>query len=232
MVARFGGDITAEIPYSFRICHTDGADVATVRYRVHESGQVDSAKLKLGQCMEIDRPTILAVNNYVVTTRAVAGSYQVLRAGTFDRDPQFSPVRAVDSNVSLSRGIPEPQPIVAECKALDQPLAGYWGACEIPLTNLAPNFRVCFADGYSDQPPGELEYTGSLLPIILDSKLLNADIGNDELRKNPILAGGCRDLFNVSSAYILVAPALPGNPPWIPTKLHHIKMLVQNLDLN
>lgn len=67
------------------------------------------------------------------------------------------------------------------------------------------NYRVCFDDGFSGQGQKN-EYPGTLLPIILD-KALMAKSNPGQLDPNfymNIAPGGCRDLFGVKTASILM----------------------------
>lgn len=68
------------------------------------------------------------------------------------------------------------------------------------------NYRLCFDSGYSNQGMA-LEYPGGLLPIILDKGLMAQPPVNGQLDTYNYLyiePDGCRDLFGVSEARILV----------------------------
>lgn len=221
-----GEDVAAEIPFGFRICNLEGKDTLTVRYRMYADGKTDSFRVPQGQCMVVDRPTVVMLNNYETVVRAVAGSYRVQPAGLYPRKPELRPSVKSDRNVKLAAGLTQPTTVEAACKALEKPIAGFWGACELAPPNGAGNYRLCIADGFTNQPANEGEYAGGLLPMILGDP---ASAANNEIVRNALVPGGCRDLFGLAKATILVAPELPGNPPWIPTRVKKLTFQVQQI---
>jgi hypothetical protein len=207
--ARLAGDwpdYKASIPYSYRICNTEGGQIIGF---YHAVGSIQNAasyhEIPFGACLEIDQPKQLSFHTPYTVSVDVAGTYQIFKPGTFKKTKivarKLTKVTP-DQLVTLS---PEKTETV-ECTKATTPSSPNWGACTMTSLTGGKNFRVCFDDGFSNQPAGAYDYAGSLIPMVLDQSLVGQSMGPtpNEFIYNSLAPGGCRDLFNVKEAYIVI----------------------------
>ena len=204
---------TTPIPVSVRLCNVQGG----VPMAFITSPSSAWINVNMGECLILDQPHGVFFHTPTTVTVDVYGTYEIIPSNHRIPAGQAFP-RSADTDLSAGRrtigkvvtdpcyptnGAPSGHPIVN---------AGYWGYCAASALTGGKNYRVCFDTGYSNQPAGRPEYTGSLLPLVLDRmEMASAPQSNpDELLYNSITAGGCRDLYGVKEAYVLIT-----NGTWI-----------------
>jgi hypothetical protein len=220
---------TVKIPHSVRLCNFEGGTTIGVYSGVYDSTSgTDYTIVPFGQCMEVDQPKELMFHTTESVTINVSGTFQLFEPGTFPSVPRLTShpaganpmTEAKYSYLSTDTGScqafpPAPYSNLPPGVPLGPYRTDFWGFCEAPKLIGEPgepstgkNYRVCFdATGYSNQPSGTIDYTGGLLPMILDPTLMTKADLFGEFTLNLIAPGGCRDLFNITHAYFLVAPS-------------------------
>jgi hypothetical protein len=208
-IARLTGDwpnYTNQIPYSYRICNTKGGQTIGVYVGVQDSqASGNYHEIPFGACLEIDQPKQISFHTPYTVSVDVAGVYQIFKPGTF-KTTQVVALNLTkttpDQQITLAPGNTE----TASCTRTTTPNAPNWGSCKMTSLTGGKNFRVCFDGGYSNQPAGADEYPGSLIPMVLDESLIGQSPGAtpNEFIYNSIAPSGCRDVFNVTQAYIVI----------------------------
>lgn len=191
------------IPFSIRACNLSGGvpiefDLsATLRVRV-----------ELGQCVEVDKPQRTFFRTPTSVDIDVQGNYELFERGTFPTKPRVGPRKPVDSGKRVVIEGPL-QSAVANCRkpAQGEPFdaKSYWGYCPLSELKANKNYRVCFDNGFTGQGQ-KLEYPGALLPIVHDKALMaRPNPGQlDSYHYTSIAPTGCRDIFGVNEAWILI----------------------------
>lgn len=198
------------IPYGVRICNLFGAIPIEVDLTATQRNRLD-----YGQCIEIDRPQRVFFRTPLTTEIVARGRYELVQPGTFPAKPRIGRSTRIDAARHV-KIVGDFKVATAQCRkpAPGEPFdsASYQAYC--PLSDLGSNrnYRVCFDAGFSNQG-NKLEYPGPLLPIVLDKALMAKpkppDGQWDSYDYLGISAEGCRDLFGVGFAAILIL-----NPPW------------------
>ncbi|MCB1548986.1 MAG: hypothetical protein KDJ41_14300 [Hyphomicrobiaceae bacterium] len=216
---RNSSDFATPSSFSYRVCHNEGTVAATVIF-----GPNQLQKIKIGECLEVDRPTFLFIHNREDVSQVISGTYEVFSGGTLagprvvgKKDLQFfAPGRVVF-------------PLRARCVKLPSDFANpapkdTYGICNLIRDGGSPrSFRVCFGPGYAPHGSSGTDYPGTYLRLVLQRKPPTSD---PEDWTNSVLGPiGCRDLLNVRQAYILVRPAKPV-PGYNPADVKEIRYAI------
>jgi hypothetical protein len=218
-IARIGGDAptyTAVIPFSLRICNLEGATSIGIYYGAGSDNVTNYKIVPFGKCLEVDKPRELMFHTPDTVSIDVAGKYQLFKAGTFSGATVV--VKPTDVREDKAAKLGPPSVETVQCyqggdpKAPPFPIPGgklnssYWGWCKPPSLTGGKNFRICFDNGYTNQPVGASDYPGAFVPMVLDAKLMTVPEGAtpDEFIYNSGAPDGCRDLFKVDQAYFIV----------------------------
>jgi hypothetical protein len=177
---------------------------AACRLRV-DTAVSQTTQVPVGQCLQVDRPQRVFFRTPTSVSVTERGSYALFQPATFAAKPTVGQATPIDNAKRVQVG--EFKPTTAQCHPPgtgDSVSKSYWGKLSDLTEN--KNYRVCFDDGYSNQGDA-LEYPGSLLRVLLDRTLMaKPPLGGqlDPYLYMSIEPGGCRDMFGVSDAYMLV----------------------------
>jgi hypothetical protein len=245
---------TTPIPFRVRVCVTNFAGYnnvmnlfvwTTAGPQSGSSGQAAPAQPQvlhpgLGDCVEIDQPSAIVVQDSTVSGSA-SGYYQLFErtklpevTGVSQAPPRRPPEVEISSAVSKQ----------VNCLPLGSPTGNYLKFCELKIDHLPPNqygVRLCTGDNFvtmvdgsnTNYPPGYLELTTQDLRSITKNSDYNYNW-------NPVSPMSCRDVTwqpvidhpaSTQSIYFMVGPAQPV-PGYDPAKVSLINLTMQAILLN
>jgi hypothetical protein len=217
-VARSGA---GPIPYSIRICNVSGGQPIAVVL-----SDSDTRNVAVNNCLSVDTPQRAFFRTPNTVDVDEFGYYSLFQVGTFSKTPQVGTPAPVDQKKRIDVG--SFRSAAANCQAASPGEAfdakDYWGYCTLSELKNNKNYRLCFDDGYSNQGDA-LEYPGSLLPVILDKALMARPPANGQLDYYAYMyiePNGCRDLFGVTDARVLVTGKNDWNNQSIKSILYRI----------
>ena len=213
-------DYAQDLPLSYRMCNTlgDRERISVYVGKKNDLGPTNYHLVPFGQCIEIGAARQVSFHTPASTSATVRGQFEAFAPGA------FSGVRVVRKPTKVSSSFATPiapfRKATVTCLERTDPgsppiAKSYWASCALTDLSGGRNFRICFDDNYSNQPVGENQYPGSRLPIVLDPALMTiARQDNPDLwLYNSTASKGCRDLFKVDKAYVLVTENLLGYRP-------------------
>ena len=242
-IARAGIGFETTIERAFMVCNTDGPDAVTaIVYRStdqHPEGEVVSGvpPIDKGKCLLVDRPSALFLVDYVHSDKANSGFYRTFAPGSFDLGGAPFALIAQDADtIPSAPSAARPVPALCEPVANPNPQQGIYATCAIPSLTKGGSYRICFGTKYTPPMSNGDSYTGTQLPLVTDPALLAKPLPAtpDELIYNPIVPGGCRDIYNVTSATALnfiVWPykAMPPDSVWQPQLVTMVTLTLEGL---
>jgi hypothetical protein len=238
-IARAGTGFITQIHQSFMLCHTVGADPVTAFiYQKTEAApgfkRVDPAPtIELNKCLLVDQPTALFLVDYKNSDRPNIGFYRAFGPGAFNLGTDPYRIVGIDSE-TIPSAPPAPIHVDANCvrEPKPNPSQNIYSTCAIPGLEKNANYRICIDT--MDTPPmsnGD-PYAGTLSPMVVDPSLLLKPYpasNPDQITYNPIIQGGCRDLYNVGSVSFIVTPWIAHDATWHPELVTKISMTVEKL---
>jgi hypothetical protein len=220
------------LPVDYRLCNTvGGADIAVI-----DAGDAKPLFVPMGTCVETKKPAGMAFRTPDTVVVNESGFYRAFPADTFPRTRKVRLHMAADEKLDQTlRGrvtIADPQPATADCALppwqggpkVDPSWSGY---CQLTKLTAGKNYRICFDKGFSMQGEGRLEYPGSLLPLVLNAaRLADKQSDNYVAFDYQAITYGCRDVFDLKDAYILIA-----NNTWNGQKVEKISYSYSEITL-
>lgn len=194
--------------------------------------QPQTRHLELGECVEIDRPAALVVQDST-TSGTASGYYQLLEETAWPTGPTAAnaPAAPGTAREKYARDIKisSPDPAVANCVPLKSPTADFWASCHLRLAAGHQGSRICIGTNYLKSDDGKTQYAASLLELITDKSKMNVDKPSSyDYNWSPVTPDGCRDLIGASEAYFMVGPNVPGGF-WDPSKVKSITVTTQTI---
>lgn len=219
-----GSDPKKSLPVDYRLCNTaGGADIAVV-----DAGGVKPLFVPMGTCVEAKKPAGMAFRTPDTVVVNELGFYRAFAAGAFPRTRKVRLHMTADEKLDQTlRGrvsIADPKLATADCALppwqggpkVDPSWSGY---CQLKELTAGKNYRICFDKGFSMQGDGKQEYTGGLLPLVLNvARLADKQSDNYVGFEYQAITYGCRDIFDLKDAYILIA-----NNTWLGQKVEKIR---------
>jgi hypothetical protein len=241
-IARSGTYLNTTIQQSFMVCNTNGPDAMTAfiyQRTVTPPGfkvVTPNPVIARGKCLLVDQPTALFVVDYVSVNRDDNGFYRTFPPGTFDLGGASYKIINVDSELIPSTPS-MPMQVEAPCTRVvpdPNPTQNIYSTCPIPGLVENASYRVCFPAMYTPPMNNGDPYSGTLVLMVVDPSLTMKPYPSsnpDEVLYNPIIPGGCRDLYNISSASFIVTPwaRIPPDTVWDPTRVTKVMMTVEKL---
>jgi hypothetical protein len=256
MLARNAAGFDQALPLRVRVCVTNftGTNNSINLYMWTTTGfqsgavrpaQPQTRQLALGECLEIDQPAALIVQDSTISGTS-SGYYQL-----FERTappPEYqSPIPPAtegdaakppkrhehDITIGPARSVP------ARCNSLPPttpPSPSYLAYCELPLPVPVDGkppvrgVRVCTGVNYITSVDGKTQYAAGLLELIADKAFVTTPKQSDyDYNFNPITLQGCRDIIGAKNIYFMVGPAVSGGY-WDPTKVKSINVTLQTIN--
>ena len=194
--------------------------------------QPQTRHLELGECVEIDRPAALIVQD-ATTSGTASGYYQLLEETAWPAGPAAAnasaPPGATREKYGRDIKIGPPEPTTANCVPLTPPTADFWAYCQLRFAVGHQGVRICIGTNYLKSDDGKTQYAASLLDLIVDkSKMSVNKLSPDDYNWNPVTPNGCRDLIGANEAYFMVGPNSVGGY-WDPSKVRAITVTTQTI---
>ncbi|MFI5020819.1 MAG: hypothetical protein ACHQRJ_04065 [Alphaproteobacteria bacterium] len=240
--AGFGPDNA--MPVRVRVCVTNitGTNNSVNLYIWTTADQQPGAPLaaqpqtrhpELGDCVEIDRPAALIVQDSTVSGTS-SGYYRLLEETALPKGLTVTNTRTTTGGAQKNHGraikIGAPVPAAANCSPLKSPTADFWAYCQLFLAVGHQGVRICIGTNYIKSHDGKTQYAASLLDLIVDKSKLSIDKPSSyDYNWNPVTPDGCRDLIGAIEAYFMVGPNSPGGY-WDPSKVRSITVMTQTID--
>ena len=190
--------------------------------------QPQTLHMQLGQCVDLDRPGEIVVQDSTVSGTS-SGYYELFEETSLLRSAEAAePLHALKHGNRISYGPPKNLPV--KCSKLPKPTPDFWASCEMDLGKGQMATRVCTADKFVQTKDGLKDYPASLLELIVDKNLLDKPkISDYDYNWTPVTQMGCRDLVGVNVAYFMVGPNITGGT-WDPQTVERIGVTIQAID--
>lgn len=197
--------------------------------------QPQTRHLQLGECVEIDRPAALIIQDSTVSGTS-SGYYRLLEESALPKGLAAANPDITTADTSKNHGrdirIGAPnEPVSAPCSPLKSPTADFWASCQLPLpVGHHQGVRICIGTDYLNADDGKTQYAASLLDLIVDQGLMTKPKPSPyDYNWNPVTPDGCRDLIGATEAYFMVGPSSIGGY-WDPAKVRSITVTTQTID--
>lgn len=192
---------------------------------------------KLGECVEIDRPAAVVVQDSTVNGSA-SGYYQLLQPTSLpfvknpkEREPRHKPEkeRGYDIKVSTAR-LQE-----ANCSPLGPVTADFASACEVVVPGSVNGVRICTSSEYVTAKGDRYRnYAASLLDLTTSDLRQENKKSPYDYRWSPITGASCRDVIYLDVVaterrlFFMVGPSSTRGY-WDPAIVEKINFRVQNI---
>jgi len=253
MLARYGKEFADGMPFRTRVCVTNftGANNSVnlfvwttpgLQPNATASAQPQTRQLQLGDCIEIDQPAAIIVQD-ATTSGTSSGYYQLLEPTSLPNGvtTALDPIDAGTPHVqrhddeAITIGVSTPQSV--KCFNLPTPTPDFYRSCPVSLPKITTpdetyvGVRLCIGDHFvtlSDKT--NIDYAASLLELIVDKTLQNKPkLGSYDYHWNPVTPLGCRDLIGAGDdAVFMVGPKEPGGY-WNPANVDSIHITLQSI---
>jgi hypothetical protein len=195
------------------------------------AAQPQTRHLELGECVEVDRPAALIVQDATISGTS-SGYYRLLEETALPQGltatPNIIPGGTKKHGRKIKIGAPESG--TAGCGALKSPTADFWAYCQLPLAVGHQGVRICIDTNYLKSEDGKTQYAASLLDLIVDKSKMGVDKPSPyDYNWSPVTPDGCRDLIGATEAYFMVGPSSTGGY-WDPSKVRSITVTTQTID--
>ena len=191
--------------------------------------QEQARQLQLGDCVEIDRPAALIVQDATISGTA-SGYYRLLPESNLPSG--LNPTPPQYRNIAIGAKVVDAQ---VGCVQLTPPTRDYATYCPIDLPADHQGWRICTGTQDITTIPNiqylNNQYALSLLDLLADPKLVRTDkpSANDP-QWNPVTPDSCRDLIGVSAAYFMVGPSTHG-AYWDAANVKSVNVKLLSIDL-
>jgi hypothetical protein len=250
MLARNALGFDKPMPFRVRLCVTNftGANNAVNLFVWTTAGpqpgaqaaaQPQTRHLELGDCVEIDRPAALIVQD-ATTTGTSSGYYQLFEATpppanrvsltTSPPGTKISPISYGPQDMAQATCNQKP-PIISS--------ADFYTTCSLALpAGKYTGVRMCIDSNYIKSSDGKTQYAASLLDLIVDKKLLPPQNKPSpyDYNWNPVIPNGCRDIIwspgpHASEIYFGIGPHDTGGY-WDASKVTEVDVTLRTITLN
>jgi hypothetical protein len=176
--------------------------------RAPPANQPQTLHMQLGQCVDLDRPGGIIVQDSTVSGTS-SGYYELFEETSLLRSAEAAePLHLIKHGNRISYG--PPKNLAVRCSKLPKPTKDFWASCEMDLGKDQKATRVCTADKFVQTKDGLIDYPASLLELVVDKNLLvRPKISDYDYNWTPVTQMGCRDFVGVSVAYFMVGPKSP-----------------------
>ena len=219
-----GHDPKKPLPVDYRLCNTaGGADIAVV-----DNGGAKPRIVPMGTCLETAKPAAVAFRTPYTVVVNETGFYRAFVGRTFRGVRKvrlyMTPDEKLDQTLRGRVDVADATMATAACafppwQGGPQVHPSWAGYCQLAELKTGKNYRICFEKGFSMQGEKRLEYPGGLLPLVLDAARMADQQPDNYLGFGyQAITYGCRDVFDVKDAFILIA-----NNTWNNQKVQSIR---------
>jgi hypothetical protein len=255
MLARNSAGFNTPMPVRVQVCVTNltGSNNSVNLYVWTTANQWDATPaatqqqtrhLDLGDCVEIDRPAALIVQDSTISGTS-SGYYQLMEQTPVPPSvmpPDHDPASGRHQNPPRKDGrgiwLEDMKPVTIHCRKIEPPTDDFYTRCDLPLPvdpKPRQGVRICIGNNFVTwrTPAQQINYAASLLDLVVAPEFqppANKPQPYD-YNWNPVTPNGCRDIIGTSPVTFLVGPNTAG-AYWDPSTVTDISMSTQVIHWN
>jgi hypothetical protein len=249
MLARNAAGFNKPIAFRVRVCVTNftGSNNAVnlmvwttlgLQKNATASAQPQTRTLQLGDCVEIDSPAAVILQDSTVSG-TTSGYYQLLQPTALPNGVTTAQSASIGGPLHRDKyeiQIGDPHPQSVGCKPLPTPTPDFYKSCPVALPTITmpgviyEGVRLCIGGDFAHLSDNtDIDYAASLIDLIVDAKLQNQPKPSPyDYNWNPVTPNGCHDLIGANFAAFMIGPKDPGGY-WDPSKVSQINVTLQTI---